>query len=124
MFLLLQLYLKKFASLGSQNTVRGIPVREWGACFYDDAGKATVKLTMSFSSTASSSKSCHDMLTGVSDYIHLHHRFPRNFWEKALEYYKSLVLNYKGSLFSAEARKRVRLLRGEKLPEDEEKSDQ
>jgi tetratricopeptide (TPR) repeat protein len=48
----------------------------------------------------------------------------KNDKEKALEYYKSLVLNYKGSLFSAEARKRVRLLRGEKLPEDEEKSDQ
>jgi tetratricopeptide (TPR) repeat protein len=44
--------------------------------------------------------------------------------EKALEFYKSIVLNYKGSLFSAEARKRVRLLRGEKLLEDEENSDQ
>ena len=45
------------------------------------------KRTMSFSSTASSTKSCHDMLTGVSDYIPLHHRFPRNLWEKALEFY-------------------------------------
>jgi tetratricopeptide (TPR) repeat protein len=52
------------------------------------------------------------------------HEIQKNDKEKALEYYKSLVLNYKGSLFSAEARKRVRLLRGEKLPEDEEKSDQ
>jgi tetratricopeptide (TPR) repeat protein len=41
--------------------------------------------------------------------------------EKALEYYKSLVINYKGSLFSSEARKRVRLLRGEKLLEDNDK---
>ena len=48
------------------------------------------KRTMSFSSTASSTKSCHDMLTGVSDYIPLHHRFPRNLWEKALEYYTAL----------------------------------
>jgi len=45
------------------------------------------KRAMSFSSTASSTKSCHDMLTGVSDYIPLHHRFPRNFWEKALDFY-------------------------------------
>jgi len=45
------------------------------------------KRRMSFSSTASSTKSCHDMLTGVSDYILLHHRFPRNAWEKALDFY-------------------------------------
>lgn len=45
------------------------------------------KRRMSFSSTASSTKSCHDMLTGVSDYIPLHHRFPRNAWEKALDFY-------------------------------------
>jgi tetratricopeptide (TPR) repeat protein len=43
--------------------------------------------------------------------------------EKALEFYKSIVQNYKGSLFSAEVRKRVRLLRGEKLMEDEGNSD-
>jgi tetratricopeptide (TPR) repeat protein len=47
----------------------------------------------------------------------------KNDKEKALEFYKSIVLNYKGSLFSAEARKRVRLLRGEKLMEDEGNSD-
>lgn len=47
------------------------------------------KRTMSFSSTASSTKSCHDMLTGVSDYIPLYHRFPRNLWEKALDFYIS-----------------------------------
>jgi tetratricopeptide (TPR) repeat protein len=46
----------------------------------------------------------------------------KNDKEKALEFYKTLVLQYKGSLFSAEARKRVRLLRGEKLLEDEDKS--
>ncbi len=45
------------------------------------------KRAMSFSSTASSTKSCHDMLTGVSDYIPLLHRFPRDFWEKALDFY-------------------------------------
>jgi len=39
--------------------------------------------------------------------------------EKALEYYKSLLINYKGSLYSTEARKRVRLLRGEEMNEDE-----
>jgi hypothetical protein len=49
------------------------------------------KRTMSFSSTASSTKSTHDMLTGVSDYILLYHRFPRNLWEKALEYYSSFI---------------------------------
>jgi hypothetical protein len=69
MFLLLQLYLKKFASLGSQNTVRGIPVREWGACFYDDAGKATVKLTMSFSSTIQTRYATSDILFTLSPSI-------------------------------------------------------
>jgi tetratricopeptide (TPR) repeat protein len=39
--------------------------------------------------------------------------------EKALEYYKKIVLDYKGSLFTAEARKRVRILRGEKTMEEE-----
>ncbi len=34
--------------------------------------------------------------------------------EKALEYYRRLAIDYKGSLFSAEARKRIRLLRGDK----------
>ncbi|MBM3452065.1 MAG: tetratricopeptide repeat protein [Bacteroidetes bacterium] len=41
--------------------------------------------------------------------------------EKAFDYYKSIITNFKGSLFSAEARKRMRLIRGEKLPEDDEK---
>jgi hypothetical protein len=47
------------------------------------------KRTMSFSSNPSSTKSCHDMLTGVSDYILFYHRFPRNLWEKALDYYSN-----------------------------------
>ena len=38
-------------------------------------------------STASSTKSCHDMVTGVSDFILLNHRFPFELWEKAQEYY-------------------------------------
>jgi hypothetical protein len=45
------------------------------------------KRTMSFSSTASSTKSCHDMIAGVSDFVMLYHRFPHNLWEKALEFY-------------------------------------
>ena len=45
------------------------------------------KRTMSFSSNASSSKSCHDMVLGVSDYVLFYHRFPRNLWEKALDYF-------------------------------------
>lgn len=44
------------------------------------------KRRMSLSGTASS-KSCHDMLTGVSEFILLYHRFPRNMWETALEFY-------------------------------------
>jgi TolA-binding protein len=40
--------------------------------------------------------------------------------EKALEYYRRLAIDYKGSLFSAEARKRVRLLRGDKNVSDDE----
>jgi hypothetical protein len=47
------------------------------------------KRTMSFSSNPSSTKSCHDMLTGVSEYILFYHRFPRDLWEKALEYYSN-----------------------------------
>jgi len=47
------------------------------------------KRTMSISSSASSTKSCHDMITGVSDFVLLYHRFPRNLWENALEFYKS-----------------------------------
>jgi hypothetical protein len=33
--------------------------------------------------------------------------------EKALEYYKRLVIDFKGSLFSTEARNRIRFLRGD-----------
>jgi hypothetical protein len=40
--------------------------------------------------------------------------------EKALQYYLRLAIDYKGSLFSAEARKRVRLLRGDKNVSDDE----
>jgi tetratricopeptide (TPR) repeat protein len=43
----------------------------------------------------------------------------KNDKEKALEYYKTIVLKYKGSLFSSEARKRVRVLRGEKTLDEE-----
>lgn len=46
----------------------------------------------------------------------------KNDMEKALELYKTIILQYKGSLYTAEARKRVRLLRGEKLEEDEDRS--
>ena len=44
------------------------------------------KRTLSFSSNASSTKSCNDMVTGVSDYVLFYHRFPRNLWEISLEY--------------------------------------
>ena len=40
--------------------------------------------------------------------------------EKALEFYRRLAIDYKGSLFSAEARKRIRILRGDKNIEGEE----
>jgi tetratricopeptide (TPR) repeat protein len=43
----------------------------------------------------------------------------KNDKEKALQYYKTIVLSYKGSLFSAEARKRTRILRGEKTVDEE-----
>ena len=39
--------------------------------------------------------------------------------EKAMEYYKKILFEYKGSLYTAEARKRVRILRGDKLTEEE-----
>ena len=40
--------------------------------------------------------------------------------EKALEFYRRLAIDYKGSLFSAEARKRIRVLRGDKNIEGED----
>lgn len=51
------------------------------------------KRTMSISSSASSTKSCHDMVTGVSDFVLLYHRFPRNLWEKAQDYYSKFNSN-------------------------------
>jgi hypothetical protein len=47
------------------------------------------KRAMSISSSASSTKSCHDMITGVSDFVLFYNRFPRNLWESALEYYEN-----------------------------------
>ena len=44
-------------------------------------------------SIASSTKSCHDMVTGVSDFILLNHRFPYEQWEKAQEYYSTFGKN-------------------------------
>ena len=38
-------------------------------------------------STTSSAKSCHDMITGNSDFVTLSHRFPFELWNKAQEYY-------------------------------------
>ena len=38
-------------------------------------------------STTSSAKSCHDMITGNSDFVTLSHRFPVELWNKAQEYY-------------------------------------
>ena len=40
--------------------------------------------------------------------------------EKALEYYKRLVIDFKGSLFSTEARNRIRVLRGDANIDTEE----
>ena len=47
------------------------------------------KRTMSYSSSASSTKSCHDMINGVSDFVLLYHRLPRNLWEKAYDYFNN-----------------------------------
>jgi tetratricopeptide (TPR) repeat protein len=38
--------------------------------------------------------------------------------EKATELYKKLLFDYKGSLYSSEARKRLRILRGDKIEDD------
>ena len=40
-------------------------------------------------STTSSSKSTHDMVSGLSDFVILSHRFPVELWEKAQEYYST-----------------------------------
>ena len=40
-------------------------------------------------STTSSAKSCHDMITGNSDFVLLSNRFPIEFWNKAQEYYSN-----------------------------------
>lgn len=42
-------------------------------------------------STASSVKSAHDMVLGISDYVLLIHRFPRNLWEKCLDYFTNYL---------------------------------
>lgn len=39
--------------------------------------------------------------------------------EKAIEYYKTLLFDYKGSLYGVEARKRLRKLRGETIAEED-----
>jgi len=39
--------------------------------------------------------------------------------EKASEYYRKILFDYKGSLFTIEARKRFRILRGDKIGDDE-----
>ncbi len=39
--------------------------------------------------------------------------------EKASEYYRRILFDYKGSLYTIEARKRYRILRGDKISEDE-----
>jgi len=39
--------------------------------------------------------------------------------EQALEIYKRLLMDYKSSLFGAEARKRVRAIRGDQFIEDD-----
>jgi hypothetical protein len=40
--------------------------------------------------------------------------------EAAVESYKKLLLDYKSSLYGAEARKRIRLIRGDALSESDE----
>jgi TolA-binding protein len=40
--------------------------------------------------------------------------------DKALEFYRRIAIDFKGSLYSAEARKRIRLIRGDKKVSDEE----
>ena len=44
-------------------------------------------------STTSSSKSTHDMLNGLSDFVILSHRFPVELWEKAQEYYSTFDID-------------------------------
>jgi tetratricopeptide (TPR) repeat protein len=48
------------------------------------------------------------------------YQFQLNDPEKAAEFYKKILFEYKGSLYGIEARKRYRELRGDKLTEDEE----
>ncbi|MCF8407491.1 MAG: tetratricopeptide repeat protein [Crocinitomicaceae bacterium] len=47
------------------------------------------------------------------------HEIQKGDKEKALEYFKKLLIDYKGSLYSTEARKRLRMLRGEKVIDGE-----
>ena len=47
------------------------------------------------------------------------HEIQKGDKEKALEYFKKLLIDYKGSLYSTEARKRLRILRGEKVIDGE-----
>jgi hypothetical protein len=47
------------------------------------------------------------------------HELHVNNLEKAAEYYKTLLFDFKGSLYAEEARKRFRALRGDVPDEDE-----
>lgn len=47
------------------------------------------------------------------------HEIQKGDKEKALEYFKKLLIDFKGSLYSTEARKRLRILRGEKVIDGE-----
>ena len=47
------------------------------------------------------------------------HEIQKGDKEKALEYFKKILVDYKGSLYSTEARKRLRILRGEKVIDGE-----
>ena len=57
-----------------------------------------------------------DALFQLGD-IYEHHL---NDKEKAAEYYKTILFDYKGSLHGVEARKRFRMLRGDKAISEEE----
>jgi tetratricopeptide (TPR) repeat protein len=48
------------------------------------------------------------------------HEYHLNDKEKAAEYYKTILFDYKGSLYGVEARKRYRMLRGDKAISEEE----
>lgn len=55
--------------------------------FTNTSGTTKIKSNLDLISNTSSVKSCHDMVTGSSEFVPFTLRFPRKLWEKAKDFY-------------------------------------